>query len=97
MHEAILSYLRVWTDDQLATVFDSVLGSERPKRARLAGSLRSESPALEEMYRALDGRVVGEADRALGLLIAGIEDPTFDGIVGDDDERMQVMERVIEC
>ncbi|MCJ1279243.1 hypothetical protein MMC21_007067 [Puttea exsequens] len=96
MHEAVLSYLRSWTDDHLDTIFDEATGLERPKRARLAGIIVTSNPLLEEMYRALNGQEVGWADRKLGLRIAGIEEEFLDEGV-EEVFYAQVMERVIEC
>ena len=95
IHEAVLSSLRLWTDNLLATVFDEATGLERPKKARLAGLLPTENHQLSALYEGLVGKTIGWADRALGCKIAGIEDVT--GEDPDPELHMRVMERIIDC
>ena len=95
IHEAILTYLRFWTDEHLDTVIDEATGLEKPKRARLTGQLRTESDQLVALYETLTGNTVGWADLELGCRIAGLE--TLPSEAATEELRMRVMERVIEC
>ncbi|KAL8703952.1 MAG: hypothetical protein Q9201_002875 [Fulgogasparrea decipioides] len=95
VHEAILDYLTIWTNERLETLFDHATGLEKPKRARVAGVLASENDQLRVLYEALAGQSVGWADGALGHKIVGIEDLPDVGSMGG--LCMRVMERVIEC
>lgn len=95
IHEAILGYLRVWTDEHLATKFADETNLEKPKRARVAGLLRTEDDQLLEMYKMLAGQTVGWADRRLGARIAGIDhSPEGEPL---EELNMRIMERIIEC
>ncbi|KAI4262874.1 MAG: hypothetical protein L6R42_001958 [Xanthoria sp. 1 TBL-2021] len=95
IHEAILEYLRFQTDEYLPTVFNDATGLEKPKRARLAGTIRNNSDQLEALYESLAGRHVGWADTKLRRRIAGLDDLPDMEPMGQ--LRMRVMERVIEC
>ncbi|KAL8735753.1 MAG: hypothetical protein Q9166_000616 [cf. Caloplaca sp. 2 TL-2023] len=92
VHEAILSYLRAWTDDHLVTAFAEETGLEKPKRARIAGQLRTDDDQLLALYKTLAGQTVGWADGELGARIAGISH-----LPEDRHLRLRIMERVIEC
>ena len=95
IHEAILDYLTFFTDNYLESVIDNATGLEKPKRARVAGMLRTENDQLGALYEALAGQTVGWADAALGRKIAGIEGQREELPMAD--LRMRVLERVIEC
>lgn len=95
IHEAILAYLRFWTDDHLETTFDHVTGLEKPKRARVVGQLRGENDPLAALYEGLAWKTVGWAGGVVGRRIAGLED--YPGEEPMHEVRVRVMERIIEC
>lgn len=95
--EAVLRFLRIWTEEALETLFDEVTGLEKSKSARLGGSLRSRDPTLRGLYEALGAVEVGSMDRAETLRIAG-----NDELIGSEDgeerePRMIALERTIHC
>ena len=94
LHEAILDYVRVWTDEALRTEWDEETGMEKPKRARIRGWQKSTNAALNELYQALDGYEVGSVDMADVQRSAG-----YDGfaIVPDGEKEFVIFERVVEC
>ncbi|KAL8919075.1 MAG: hypothetical protein Q9208_006959 [Pyrenodesmia sp. 3 TL-2023] len=73
MHERILTYVRLWTDDHLETTFDHATGLEKPKRARIAGGVRGENDLLAGLYEDFAGRTVGWADGARGVRVRVME------------------------
>ncbi|KAL8882949.1 MAG: hypothetical protein Q9198_000125 [Flavoplaca austrocitrina] len=93
-HEAILTYLRIWTDERLETV-DHAAGLGKPKRARVAFQLHGENDPLKGLYEAVAAKCVGWADGLLARRIAGMEDNPEDEPMGE--VRLRVMERIIEC
>lgn len=95
--EAVLRFLRIWTEEALETSFDEVTGLENSKIARLGGNLRSQDPTLRRLYEALGAVEVGSVDRAEALRIAG-----NDELIGSEDgeerePRMIALERIIDC
>ena len=94
IHEAILDYVRVWTDEALRTEWDEETGMEKPKRARVRGSAESTDATLKGLYQALDAYEVGTVDMAEVLRSAG-----YDGLasVPDGEKESVILERVIEC
>ena len=97
IHEAILDFLRCWTDVHLETMIDEATGTERPKTARVTGMLRGGDPLLTDLYQALGGSEIGWVTRADALRIAGNE-----GLVKilEPDEAAKpwlAMEKVVEC
>lgn len=96
IHEAILDFARSWTDENLECVFDDTTGLERPKLARVGGTLGSKDPILKALYEALGSFEVGRVNKAEALKIAGNEE-----LISDDDLRtyseIVVMETVVDC
>lgn len=95
IHEAVLDYLRFQTDQYLATTFDDATGLEKPKKARLAGILRTDNDPCRELFESLAGRKIGWANEPLRRKIAGLDGVMPDA--GSMKELMQVTESVIEC
>ncbi len=97
IHEALLRFLRLWTDEALTTVFNRLTGLERPKKARIGGTLRNQNPTLRELYQDLGGYQVGVIDRTEALKVAGNDEliSVYDG--QQPKERIVFMERVIDC
>ena len=97
IHEAILDFLRCWTDDYLETLVDEATGTERLKSARITGVLRSGDPLLTDLYQALGGSEIGWVTRADALRMTDNE-----GLLRilEPDEAAKpwlAMERVVEC
>lgn len=97
IHEAILDFLRCWTDNHLETMVDEATGTERLKLARITGVLRSGDPLLTELYQALGGSEIGWVTRADALRMTDNE-----GLLRilEPDEAAKpwlAMERVVEC
>lgn len=96
IHEAMLNFLRFWTDDHLESTFDNATGLEKPKRARVAGQLRGENDPLAGLYEGIAGtRTLAWASEAVGRRMGG-----FDGFSEDektDQARGRVMERIVDC
>ena len=97
IHEALLGFLRVWTDETLPTVFNRSTGLERPKKARIGGAIRKQDPTLKELYQDLGGCEMGFIDKAEALKFGGSDEPigVHDG--QQPQERIVFMERVIDC
>ena len=97
IHEAILDFLRCWTDDHLETIVDEATGTERQKSARITGVLRSGDTLLTDLYQALGGSEIGWVTRADALRMTDNE-----GLLAilEPDKAGKpwlAMERVIEC
>ena len=97
IHEGVLDHLRSWTDDNLETRFDEASGVEKPKRARIGGTVRREMPAMGELYSALGGYEVGLVGRAEALRIAGNEKLIDLPETKVWEKDLLVMEKVIDC
>ena len=97
IHEAILDFVRCWTDDHLETLVDEATGTERPKSARITGVVRNGDPLLTDLYQALGGSEIGWVTRADALRMTANE-----GLLRilEPDEAAEpwlAMERVVEC
>lgn len=97
IHEALLDSLRVWTDDLLRSEWDTLTGLEKPKRARIVGTLRSQDPLLRSLYQALGAQEVGIVTRAVALRMAG-NDELIGVHTGErHHEDLVAMEKLIDC
>ena len=96
IHEAMLNFLRFWTDDHLESTFDHATGLEKPKRARVTGHLRGGNDPLVDLYEGLAGtRTLAWVSDAVGRRIGGFEDRPEDEKI--DKARGRVMERIVDC
>ena len=97
IHEAILDFLRCWTDNHLETMVDETSGTERRKLARITGIVRDGDPLLTDLYQALGGSEIGWVTRADALRVADNE-----GLLKilEPDEASKpclAIEKVVEC
>ena len=98
IHEAVLDFLRVWTETNCEIAFDEKTGMEKARKARVGGTLGSQDPMLRELYEALGGYEVGSVGIKEALRMVGNKELVVDGGDGaDGGKRIIAMEGLIEC
>lgn len=96
IHEAILDFLRTYTDEHVPVVMDAA-GLESPRSARLCGTVKAANEPLQRLYQALGAQEVGRMTHAEKLRLRGevnVADRT--GEAGEEPESV-VYETVIAC
>ena len=80
IHQAVLDFLRDFTDARLETIFDEDTGLERPKRARVGGVVPSQDSMLTQLYQNLGGHKIGWVKRKDAVKFTGNEELLMGGM-----------------